>query len=77
MTGYSLSFFASGKYDKEWYDKLTPEIAERAAERARIAGCEPNPESNIKCGVATSWLGPDQGEVMRRLKRHDENAMAE
>lgn len=30
MTGYSLSFFATGRYDKEWWDTLTPEKARAA-----------------------------------------------
>lgn len=73
MTGYSLSFFVCGKYDMEWWDTLTADKAERAAERARAAGCVPRDFSPIKCGVATAWEGPSLGAVMDALKRYDES----
>ena len=68
MTGYILSFFATGKYDKEWWDNLTPEIAEAAAERAKRVGCVPNPDAATRFEVATAWTGPDVGTVLYRLK---------
>ena len=67
MTGYSLSFFATGRYSTAWWDTLTPEEAERAAARAKQAGCEPNPEAALKFGIATAWCGPDLAVVLRAL----------
>ncbi len=71
MTSYSLSFFATGSYDKQWWDKLTPDIAERAARRARAAGCVPHDAAiaNYMHGIATAWSGPDMGTVLTNLKR--------
>ncbi len=71
MIGYSLSFFANGRYDQQWWDKITPEIAEKTAERARAAGCEPNDLSRVVHGVATSWVGPSMGVVLANLTRLD------
>jgi len=84
MAGYSLSFFSgvSGEAMNRWWDDLTPEIATKAAKRARKAGCVPYEGygSGLRCGQPIAWTGPDISEVMRRLGPEmacGENAIAE
>lgn len=69
MAGFSLSFFCGeeGKFNPRWWDELTPEIAQRPADRARAAGCKPDPESDERCGVPVTWRGPSVGEVLFKL----------
>ena len=69
--GYSLSFFSRAPWSNDFWDRFTPSLAKRLADRANGAGCRPGPDllpSEYRHGVPTRWVGPDVPTVIRNLR---------